>query len=86
LRALRVLLGLAAIPFGIYGYHLLVHDLDGNVENAGRSNAGICSKLFLSPKTVETRVNSIFNKLRLAQAPDDHRRVLAVLAYLRSEQ
>jgi DNA-binding NarL/FixJ family response regulator len=52
----------------------------------GRSNAGICAKLFLSPKTVETHVNSIFNKLRLAQAPDDHRRVLAVLAYLRSEQ
>src|SRR5207247_10751470 len=51
----------------------------------GRSNAGICSKLFLSPKTVETHVNSIFNKLRLAQAPDDHRRVLAVLAYLRSD-
>ena len=52
----------------------------------GRSNAGICAKLFLSPKTVETHVTSIFNKLRLAQAPDDHRRVLAVLAYLRSEQ
>jgi DNA-binding NarL/FixJ family response regulator len=51
----------------------------------GRSNAGICAKLFLSPKTVETHVNSIFNKLRLAQAPDDHRRVLAVLAYLRSK-
>jgi DNA-binding NarL/FixJ family response regulator len=52
----------------------------------GRSNAGICAKLFLSPKTVETHVNSIFNKLRLAQAPDDHRRVLAVLAYLRSAE
>ena len=52
----------------------------------GRSNAGICHKLFLSPKTVETHVNSIFNKLRLAPAPDDHRRVLAVLAYLKSEQ
>ena len=50
----------------------------------GRSNSGICAKLYLSPKTVETHVSSIFNKLRLAQAPDDHRRVLAVLAYLRS--
>ena len=50
----------------------------------GRSNAGICAKLFLSPKTVETHVHSIFNKLRLVHAPDDHRRVLAVLAYLRS--
>jgi DNA-binding NarL/FixJ family response regulator len=52
----------------------------------GRSNAGICSKLFLSPKTVETHVSSIFNKLRLAPAPDDHRRVLAVLAYLRAAE
>ncbi len=50
----------------------------------GRSNRGICEKLFLSPKTVETHVNRIFGKLDLAQAPDDHRRVLAVLAFLRS--
>jgi DNA-binding NarL/FixJ family response regulator len=50
----------------------------------GRSNRGICEKLFLSPKTVETHVNSIFGKLDLARAPDDHRRVLAVLAFLRS--
>jgi len=49
----------------------------------GRSNAGIGRKLFLSPKTVEAYVHSIFTKLGLAQAPDDHRRVLAVLAYLR---
>jgi DNA-binding NarL/FixJ family response regulator len=50
----------------------------------GRSNRGICAKLFLSPKTVETHVNSIFGKLRLPPEPDDHRRVLAVLAFLRS--
>jgi DNA-binding NarL/FixJ family response regulator len=50
----------------------------------GRSNRGICQKLFLSPKTVETHVNSIFGKLRLPPAPDDHRRVLAVLTFLRS--
>ncbi len=50
----------------------------------GRSNRGICEKLFVSPKTVETHVNSIFLKLDLAPAPDDHRRVLAVLAFLRS--
>jgi DNA-binding NarL/FixJ family response regulator len=49
----------------------------------GLSNQGICRRLFLSPKTVETHVNAIFTKLRLAPAPDDHRRVLAVLAFLR---
>ena len=50
----------------------------------GRSNRAICEKLFLSPKTVETHVNNIFLKLNLPPAPDDHRRVLAVLAFLRS--
>ena len=50
----------------------------------GRSNQAICRALFLSPKTVETHVSSIFTKLRLAPAPDDHRRVLAVLAFLQS--
>jgi DNA-binding NarL/FixJ family response regulator len=50
----------------------------------GRSNRGICQKLYLSPKTVEGHVHNIFSKLGLGTAPDDHRRVLAVLAYLRS--
>jgi DNA-binding NarL/FixJ family response regulator len=49
----------------------------------GRSNQAICSKLFLSPKTVETHVHHIFQKLGLPPAPEDHRRVLAVLTYLR---
>jgi len=48
----------------------------------GRSNQGIGKKLFLSPKTVETHINAIFHKLSLEAAPEDHRRVLAVLAFL----
>jgi DNA-binding NarL/FixJ family response regulator len=48
----------------------------------GRSNAGIGRKLFLSPKTVETHIHAIFRKLGLQSVPDDHRRVLAVLAFL----
>jgi DNA-binding NarL/FixJ family response regulator len=50
----------------------------------GRSNKAICARLFLSPKTVEAHVKHIFTKLGIDESPDDHRRVLAVLAYLRS--
>jgi DNA-binding NarL/FixJ family response regulator len=50
----------------------------------GRSNQAICTKLYLSPKTLDTHVHSIFRKLDLRPAADDHRRVLAVLTYLRS--
>jgi DNA-binding NarL/FixJ family response regulator len=49
----------------------------------GRSNQAICDALFLAPKTVEAHIANIFSKLELLPAPDDHRRVLAVLAHLR---
>jgi DNA-binding NarL/FixJ family response regulator len=52
----------------------------------GRSNKAVCERLFLSPKTVATHVNSIFTKLDLPLAEEDHRRVLAVLRYLKSEE
>ena len=49
----------------------------------GRSNQAIAGQLWMSPKTVETHVGSIFGKLGLAPDAGDHRRVLAVLALLR---
>ena len=50
----------------------------------GRSNQGIAQVLVLSPKTVEAHVGRILSKLGLADTPDYHRRVLAVLAFLRA--
>jgi DNA-binding NarL/FixJ family response regulator len=49
----------------------------------GYSNQAIRERLFLSPKTVETHVRQIFLKLDLRDTPEQHRRVAAVLAFLR---
>lgn len=50
----------------------------------GRSNSGIASELVVTVSAVERHVTSIFDKLGLRQAPDAHRRVLAVLKYLQA--
>ncbi|NUT33768.1 MAG: response regulator transcription factor [Hamadaea sp.] len=50
----------------------------------GRSNAAVAKALFVTEAAVNKHVRSIFTKLDLPQAADDHRRVLAVLAFLRS--
>ncbi len=50
----------------------------------GRSNQAIGARLFISPRAVEKHVTSIFTKLRLPAAREDHRRVLAVLRFLGS--
>ena len=50
----------------------------------GRSNTGIAKALYIAERTVETHTTQIFQKLGLHNSSDTHRRVLAVLAYLRS--
>jgi DNA-binding NarL/FixJ family response regulator len=59
------------------------HDILGLMAE-GRSNHGIGERLVLSQRTVESYVRTIFQKLDLPPAEDDHRRVLAVLTYLRT--
>ena len=49
----------------------------------GRSNAAIAGALYVTEKAVAKHTNNIFTKLDLPLAPDDNRRVLAVLAWLR---
>jgi DNA-binding NarL/FixJ family response regulator len=51
----------------------------------GRSNNGIAERLVLDPKTVEGHVTRIFSKLGFEPTSEDHRRVLAVLSFLRNE-
>ena len=52
----------------------------------GRSNAGIARRLFVTEGTVEKHVHSILGKLRLSETDEDHRRVLAVIAFLDGRQ
>ncbi len=51
----------------------------------GRSNAGIAAEMHLAAKTVESHVAAVFTKLSLPPSADDNRRVLAVLAWLRTQ-
>jgi DNA-binding NarL/FixJ family response regulator len=49
----------------------------------GRNNAAIAKALFLTERAIEKHINSLFHKLGLSEEPDVHRRVMAVLTYLR---
>jgi DNA-binding NarL/FixJ family response regulator len=50
----------------------------------GLSNRAIAARLYVTERTVEAHVTQIFQKLRLPESPDQHRRVLAVLTFLRA--
>lgn len=52
----------------------------------GRSNRAIAEELVVTERAVEKHITSIFDKLGLPPAPEDHRRVLAVVAFLRPER
>jgi DNA-binding NarL/FixJ family response regulator len=51
----------------------------------GKNNAAIAKSLFLTDRAVEKHINSLFHKLGLSEEPEVHRRVMAVLAFLREE-
>lgn len=52
----------------------------------GKNNAAIAKSLFLTDRAVEKHINSLFHKLGLSEEPEVHRRVMAVLAFLRDSQ
>jgi DNA-binding NarL/FixJ family response regulator len=49
----------------------------------GKNNAAIAKSLYLSERAIEKHINSLFHKLGLSEEPDVHRRVMAVLTFLR---
>ncbi len=49
----------------------------------GNNNAAIASSLFLTERAIEKHINSLFHKLGLSEEPNVHRRVMAVLTFLR---
>jgi DNA-binding NarL/FixJ family response regulator len=52
----------------------------------GKNNASVAKALFLTERAVEKHINSLFHKLGLTEEPDVHRRVMAVLAFLRESE
>jgi DNA-binding NarL/FixJ family response regulator len=52
----------------------------------GKNNAAIAASLFLTERAVEKHINSLFHKLALTEEPNVHRRVMAVLAFLRESE
>ena len=52
----------------------------------GKNNAAVAATLFISERAVEKHINSIFSKLGLAEEPDSHHRVRAVLLYMAAER
>jgi DNA-binding NarL/FixJ family response regulator len=52
----------------------------------GLSNTAICDRLFISPKTLERHISSVFSKLGLPPSAEENRRVVAVLRFLRGER
>ena len=74
---------LASLPFPVEGLTAREREVLGLMAE-GRSNAAIAEALVVTERAVEKHVTSIFSKLDLPPTVEDHRRVLAVLAYLRA--